>query len=104
MLPRFAAGRIRTVGRLGSGGPSPPLPRGGDTGLGALVLRGASLRPRPADGSHLTGAASAAEEQVAAVGLEPRHVHAGRHFEPLQNLARSRIDPTQLALIPFPGA
>jgi anaerobic magnesium-protoporphyrin IX monomethyl ester cyclase len=33
--------------------------------------------------------ASSAEEPIAAVGLEPRHAHSGRHLEPLQDLSRS---------------
>ncbi len=60
--------------------------------------------PGPADGSHLTAASTSAEELVAAVGLEPRYVHAGRHLESLQNFSRSRIDAPQIALVTFPGA
>src|SRR5580700_2809934 len=59
----------------------------------------------PADGSHLPAAASAsAEELVAAIGLEPRHVHARRHLEALQNLSGSRIYAPHIALVTFPGA
>ena len=66
------------------------------------ALLGAS--PGPADGSHLAAAAAAAEEAIAAVGLEPRDADARRHIEPLEDLARSRIDAPQLALVAFPGA
>ncbi len=57
-----------------------------------------------ADGSHLPTASAAAEEAIAAIGLEARHADSGRHLEPLQNLSRSRVDPPQLALVAFPGA
>ena len=33
-----------------------------------------------------------------------RHAHSGRHFEPIQHLARSRIDAPQIAFITRPGA
>src|SRR5262249_39705934 len=70
--------------------------------LGTAVRR--SALPGPADGSHLPAGSAAAEEAIAAIGLEPRHVHARRHLEPLQNLARSRIDSPHVALVAFPGA
>src|SRR5258708_4859392 len=57
----------------------------------------------PADRSHLPAAATAAEEPIAAIGLQPRDAHAGRHFYPLQNLAGSGIDFPQVALVTFPG-
>src|SRR5262249_19157569 len=57
-----------------------------------------------ADGSHLAAVAAAAEELIAAVGFEPRHGDAGRHLDPLQDLARLRIDAPQVTLIAFPGA
>src|SRR6266436_2478675 len=66
------------------------------------IRRGDSLGP--ADGSHLPAASSSAEELIAAIGLEPRHVHSGRHLEPLQDLSRSRIDSPQIALVTFPGS
>lgn len=59
--------------------------------------------PGPADRPHLPAASSSAEELIAAVGLEPRNAHSVGHFELLQNLARSRIDAPQLALVTFPG-
>src|SRR5437879_2676330 len=68
------------------------------------------LRPRirtslgPADGSHLPAPSASAEELIAAIGLEPRHAHSGRHLEPLQDLSRSRIDSPQIALVTLPGA
>ena len=76
--------------------------RGVDLGLGAAARRGASLGP--ADGAHLPAASAAAEELIAAIGLEPRHAYSGRHIEPLQDLSRSRIDSPQIALVTFPGA
>src|SRR6267143_862433 len=78
------------------------LARGLDGGLGAAARRGDSLGP--ADGSHLPAPSSSAEELIAAIGLEPRHAHSGRHLEPLQDLSRSRIDSPQIALVTFPGA
>src|SRR5947207_10690150 len=60
--------------------------------------------PGPADGPHLPAPSSSAEELIAAIGLEPRHAHSGRHLEPLQDLSRSRIDSPQIALVAFPGA
>jgi hypothetical protein len=56
------------------------------------------------DGSHLPAAPAAAEELIAAVGLEPRHAQSGRHVEPLQDLSGARIYPPQIALVAFPGA
>src|SRR6202790_2306858 len=58
----------------------------------------------PADGPHLSAATSSAEELIAAIGLEPRHLHSGRHLEPLQDLSRSRIDSPQIAFVTFPRA
>src|SRR6516225_5622876 len=60
--------------------------------------------PGSADGSHLPAPSSAAEEVIAAIGLEPRHVHSGRHVEPLQDFSCSQIGPPQIALVTFPGA
>src|SRR5882724_13425845 len=57
-----------------------------------------------ADGPHLAAASSSAEELIAAVGLQPRNVHSGRHLELLQDLSGSRIDSPQIALVTFPGA
>ena len=74
----------------------------GASSLGTAAGRGAS--PGPADGSHLATAAAAAEELIAAIGLEPRHARSRRHPEPLQDLARSRIDLPHIALVTFPGA
>src|SRR6478672_2390405 len=75
---------------------------GGDGGLGAADRSSAPLRP--AHGANLAGVAAAAEEPVAAVGLEARQARAGGQFEALQDLAVSRIDPAQFALVGFPGA
>jgi len=41
---------------------------------------------------------------IAAIGLEPRNAHSGRHIEPLHDLSRPGIDPPQIALVTFPGA
>src|SRR5437867_1107210 len=85
------------------GGPRGPLRllvRGVDGDLGAPA-RGPSLGP--ADGPHLPARSSSAEELIAAIGLEPRNAHSGRHLEPLQDLSRSGIDSPQLALVAFPG-
>src|SRR5713101_2527024 len=60
--------------------------------------------PRPPDGSHFPAASAAAEERVAAVGLEAPHGHAGRHVKLFQNLAGLRIDSAQFAFLGFPGA
>src|SRR3954464_8377800 len=58
----------------------------------------------PADGPHLPAPAAAAEESVAAVGLEPRDADARRHVDLLEHLAGPRIDPPEIALVTFPGA
>src|SRR6202040_3411043 len=55
------------------------------------------ILPGPPDGSHFPAASAAAEERVAAVGLEARHGYAGRHVELFQNLAGLRIDSAQFA-------
>src|SRR5437899_6446029 len=64
--------------------------------------RGASFGP--ADGPHLAATSSSAEEQIAAIGLEPRTAQSAPHLDPLQNLSRSRIDSPQIALVTLPGA
>src|SRR5713101_10152681 len=71
-------------------GPLRLLARGVDRDLGAAARRGAS--PGPADGSHLPAPSSSAEALIAAIGLEPRNAHSGRHLKLLQDLFRSRID------------
>src|SRR5262249_54630209 len=58
----------------------------------------------PAHGPHLAAAFASAEEQIATVGLEPRHGRPRRHVELLQNLAGSRIDPPHVTLVTLPGA
>src|SRR5215475_710352 len=60
--------------------------------------------PRPPDSSHFPAAPAAAEERVAAVGLEARHRYAGRHVDLLQNLAALRIDSAQFTFVGFPRA
>ena len=71
-----------------------------------LVLRSAApaggVPLRPADGPHLAGLAAAAEEAVAAIGLEAGHAPAGRHLEALENLTGSRIDVSQIARVALP--
>src|SRR5438105_12183296 len=71
------------------------LARGVDGDLGAAARRRASLGP--ADSSHLPARCSSAEEPIAAIGFEPRHVYSGRHLELLVHFSRSRIDPPQIA-------
>jgi hypothetical protein len=68
--------------------------------LTALATSGDAAGGRP----HLPARPSSAEEPIAAIGLEPRHAHSGRHLERLEDLARSWIDSPQLALVTFPGA
>src|SRR5208282_2655260 len=85
-----------------SRGSLPLFSRGVDWSLGAAARRGDS--PGPADGSHLPAPSSSADELIAAIGLEPRHAHSGRHLEPLQDRSRARIDSPQIALVTFPGA
>jgi hypothetical protein len=102
--PGFAA---QGLGELRQRGPlrSPALlgaARGVDGNLGSAAGRGAS--PGSADASHLAAASASAEEEIAAIGLEPRHVDSRRHLEPLQDLSRSRIDASDIALVTFPGA
>src|SRR5512146_851084 len=58
----------------------------------------------PANGPHLAALPSATKEPIAAVGFEPRHTHASRHLELLQNLPRLRVDAPQITLVAFPGA
>src|SRR5262245_27621116 len=65
------------------------------------ALRGASRGP--ADGPDLVARSAAAEEQIVAVGLEPRHAHAPRHLEGLEHLVGAGIDSPHLALVAFPG-
>ena len=62
--------------------------------------------PRAAGGARRAPCrwSAAAEEAVAAIELEPRHGRARRHLELLQDVARLRIDPPQLALVALPGA
>ena len=57
----------------------------------------------PADDSHPSAASPSAVEPIAAVGLESRHGHSGRHLELLQDLSRPGIDSPQIAPITFPG-
>src|SRR6185369_5207795 len=108
--PPRAARRRRSM-RPGTNAVSSPASReraarllalGADRCLGAAALRGASFGA--ADGPHLSAPASSAEELIAAIGLEPRHGHAGRHLEPLQDFSGSGIDPPQIALVTLPGA
>src|SRR5256884_7571420 len=72
-----------------------------DQSLGAAAPSAASLGP--ADRPHLSALSSSAEEAIAAIGLEPRNAHSGRHLERFQDLPRSRIDSPQIALVTFPG-
>src|SRR5262245_32332501 len=58
----------------------------------------------PANGPHPSAFSSAAEEPIAAVGLEPGNADAGRQRENLQNVSRSGIDSPEVALVILPGA
>jgi hypothetical protein len=77
------------------------LARRVDGDRGATARSGASLGP--AHGSHLPASSSSAEKLIAAIGLEPRYAHSGRHLEPLQDLSCSRIDAPQITFVTFPG-
>src|SRR5260221_3950548 len=68
----------------------------------AAARRGPSLGPP--HGSHLSAVSTSAKELIAAIGLEPRYADAGRHLEPRVELARSRIQSPQFALVALPGA
>jgi hypothetical protein len=75
----------------------------------SALIRAPLARPPPssrwsADDSHFSASSAAAEERVAAVGLEARHRQAARHVDLLQNLAVLRIDSAQFAFLGFPGA
>src|SRR5215510_13056232 len=69
-----------------------------------LALLAGGPSPGPADRPNLPAASAAAEELIAAIGLEPRNEHSGRHFERLQNVSGPGIDSPQIALVTFPGA
>src|SRR5208283_4420628 len=94
----FIFGKMRGHHSVGP----PRLLAGGVDRSRTAAGRGAA--PGPADGSYLPAASASAEEPIAAIGLEPRHAHSGRHLELLQDLSRSRIDSPQIALVPFPSA
>jgi TMEM175 potassium channel family protein len=83
-------------------GRSPATPASITGSSGTPVRRGASSGP--ADGPHLPALSSSAEESIAAIGLEPRYAHTGRHLEPVQDLSRSGVDSPHIALVAFPGA
>src|ERR1700692_1673780 len=68
------------------------------------IVKASTASPRSTHRSHLAAASAAAEEPIGAIGLEPRHAHARRHVELLQNLAGFGIDAPQIALVTFPGA
>ena len=69
--------------------------------LGDAAPRGASRGPSKR--SDLTGLSSSAEELIPAVGFKPGNVDSLGHVETLKNLAGSRIDSPQIALVAFPG-
>jgi len=54
--------------------------------------------------AHFPAGCAAAEELIAAIGFESRHVDARRHLEAFQHFAGTRIDSPQLARVVFPGA
>src|SRR5262249_11145400 len=68
------------------------------------VAAGCGASPGPTDGSHLPAISASTKELIAAIGLEARHAYSGRHLELLQDLSGPRIDPPQIALVPFPSA
>src|SRR5262249_18594454 len=70
---------------------------------GRAAARGGDA-PGPAHHPHLAARSAAAEEPVAAVGLESRNGDAGRHLEPLQHRPATRIDPSPVAGVAFPAA
>src|SRR5262245_4615216 len=78
------------------------LARGAAGILRAAAGRGVSAGS--AHGSHLAAASPAAEELIAAIGLEPRNTYSRRHLELLQDLSSARIDSPQIAFVAFPGA
>src|SRR3569833_1750838 len=57
---------------------------------------------RPGHGPHFAAAAAAAEEPVAAVGLENRDTGARRHFELFEHVAVARVQASERAFIAFP--
>src|SRR5215472_10667943 len=59
---------------------------------------------RTTDRPHLAARRAATEEPVAAVGLEPRHLHSRWHVELLQHLAGLGIDPAHVAFTFFQRA
>src|SRR5262249_9033620 len=71
----------------------------------APAARGTLRRPpsRPADRPHFSAPRAAAEEPIAAIRLEPRHFHARRQVELLQDLTAAGTDPPQIALAAFEG-
>src|SRR2546427_4927801 len=65
----------------------------------ALPIPSGLLRlPGPAHGPDAAAFSAAAEEAVAAVGLQPRHAGARRHLQPLQHGTAVRVQAPQIAL------
>ena len=95
---RGARGRLRTgaagVARRSDDRPAPRVSHSRQTGH-------QRARFGRANGAHLAALAAAAEEPIAAIGLEPGHVHSRRHLEALEHLAGSRIDAPHIALVAF---
>src|SRR5260370_35850883 len=54
-------------------------------------------------GANLAAGSTAAIKQVCPIGLEPADHGIARHFEPLEHVAGLRVDPADVALLPFPG-
>jgi hypothetical protein len=69
-----------------------------------VLSRGPPWSTDGSDLAALAALAAAAEEPIVAVGLEAGHAGAGGHFEAFEDLARRRIDATQVALVVLPGA
>src|SRR5262245_38683666 len=59
---------------------------------------------RAPNGSDLPASAPSAEEPIAAVRLEPGHLHTRRHVESLENFSGLGINSPYVAFVPFPGA
>src|SRR5688572_22533942 len=70
----------------------------------ATPLRPPGLSFGSPDGPDLPAPSSSAEELIATIRFEPRHVHTWRHLEALEDVSRPRVDSPQLALVTFPRA
>ena len=87
----WLAGTFSTAGQL-----APPI---------AFWRRttGRRASPRPADSSHLPAPFASAKEQIAAIGLQPRHAGSGWHLKPVEDFAGAGIDSPHIAFVAFPS-